>query len=340
LLQFHGCISGLDVCGLSGRAGAGIKAGKEQAGRAMKSEQEMLLQAVRAMKNAYAPYSGYKAGAVIQTCDGEVYAGCNVENAAYLGYESAETVLGSLLSGSDWAAQGKIPQIDSVLFCVESLDNSLMHMPSGASLGHLRAFGSDTVMLHFATEAEGIKESWALGDLLPNSPKLDYDRQQLERRAAELVELRSAQISQTPDYLETEHQQLNYMRLQAFNIFSKYAVGAAVTSLCGTTFYGCNYETGPHISVHAEGVAIARMISALGPEAKIARVTIMTEGHPGFPCGDCRQKINEFAVAETQITGLSVAGARYSALQSELLPKSFGSFHLKAAEQERAEQSA
>ncbi len=39
--------------------------------------------ALAASENAYAPYSNYPVGAVLVTPDGEVFSGCNVENAAY-----------------------------------------------------------------------------------------------------------------------------------------------------------------------------------------------------------------------------------------------------------------
>lgn len=299
----------------------------------------MLAQAARAMKNAYAPYSGYRAGAVICTIEGDLYAACNVENASYLGYESAEAVLGCMISASDWAAQGKIPEISSILFCVESFEDSLKHLPSGASLGHLRAFGRDDTPVYFGTENEGVREMWALGELLPNSPKIEHDRKQLERRARELLALRGNQISATPAFLENDIAQLNYIRLQSFNLYSEYSVGALVKTTCGKNFFGCNYESGPHISVHAEGVAICRMIAALGPAARIASITIMTEGTPGFPCGDCRQKINEFATPETQVTGVSTSGQQYAAAHSALLPRSFGPENLLAASDERAKKA-
>jgi cytidine deaminase len=44
---------------------------------------QLLEKARRARKNAYAPYSGFKVGAAALTGSGEVFTGCNVENAAY-----------------------------------------------------------------------------------------------------------------------------------------------------------------------------------------------------------------------------------------------------------------
>jgi len=43
----------------------------------------LIQQAIQARDNAYAPYSKYKVGAALLTSDGEVFLGCNVENASY-----------------------------------------------------------------------------------------------------------------------------------------------------------------------------------------------------------------------------------------------------------------
>lgn len=47
------------------------------------TKEDLLRFAKEAMKNAYAPYSGYRVGACVLTKSGEVFTGCNVENAAY-----------------------------------------------------------------------------------------------------------------------------------------------------------------------------------------------------------------------------------------------------------------
>src|ERR1700716_1872063 len=45
---------------------------------------EQLLQSARkVMKNAHAPYSKFRVGAAILTTSGEIFSGCNVENASY-----------------------------------------------------------------------------------------------------------------------------------------------------------------------------------------------------------------------------------------------------------------
>ena len=45
--------------------------------------QSALEAADRASEQAYAPYSSFRVGAAVVTQDGELYAGCNVENASY-----------------------------------------------------------------------------------------------------------------------------------------------------------------------------------------------------------------------------------------------------------------
>ena len=49
----------------------------------MTPRDEMIVLARQVMGRAYAPYSNFPVGAVLRGRNGKLYAGCNVENAAY-----------------------------------------------------------------------------------------------------------------------------------------------------------------------------------------------------------------------------------------------------------------
>lgn len=60
---------------------------------------ELLDAASEALATAYAPYSNYRVGAAIETADGTVYTGCNVEIANYSNILHAEELaLGSAVA--------------------------------------------------------------------------------------------------------------------------------------------------------------------------------------------------------------------------------------------------
>ncbi len=52
----------------------------------------LIERAVNARLQAYAPYSQFRVGAAVQTASGNVYPGCNIENAAYSPCICAERV--------------------------------------------------------------------------------------------------------------------------------------------------------------------------------------------------------------------------------------------------------
>ena len=52
-------------------------------GKLTTSQQQLLREAKKAREAAYAPYSKFKVGAAVRTRAGNVYTGCNVENASY-----------------------------------------------------------------------------------------------------------------------------------------------------------------------------------------------------------------------------------------------------------------
>ena len=54
------------------------------------TNEELILEAQKARMHAYAPYSHFQVGAALLTKGGQVYLGCNIENAAYSPSNCAE----------------------------------------------------------------------------------------------------------------------------------------------------------------------------------------------------------------------------------------------------------
>ncbi len=51
---------------------------------------KLIIEALKARLNSYSPYSGFMVGAALLTKDGDIYTGCNIENAAYSPTNCAE----------------------------------------------------------------------------------------------------------------------------------------------------------------------------------------------------------------------------------------------------------
>lgn len=110
----------------------------------------------------------------------------------------------------------------------------------------------------------------------------------------------------------------------AYAPYSKHPVGAALRADNGKIYAGCNVETAHYIVVHAEASAISAMIS--DGARMIKDVVVIGEGDtPCTPCGDCRQRIREFADEETKIYVYSRKAEQLKSYTIDvLLPDSFG----------------
>ena len=84
-------------------------------------------------------------------------------------------------------------------------------------------------------------------------------------------------------------------RRNAYAPYSNYRVGAALVTLDGKIFAGCNVENASFgATVCAERNAIGHMVTSGG--SKPIAVAIVTGGtKPAPPCGMCRQVLVEFA---------------------------------------------
>lgn len=110
--------------------------------------------------------------------------------------------------------------------------------------------------------------------------------------------------------------------------YSHFPVGAALRTSTGEVFAGCNVENAAYPEgLCAEASAIAAMASA-GERVIDVIVTICEGDDLGTCCGGCRQKIREFATADTLIHNAGPDGIRKTFTMAELLPDSFGPEHL------------
>jgi cytidine deaminase len=82
---------------------------------------ELLQAAVKARTNAYAPYSNFKVGAAVETVDGSVYVGANMENASYGVTMCAE--VGALQSASTAGQLAHIRCVAVVGGCVSDRES-------------------------------------------------------------------------------------------------------------------------------------------------------------------------------------------------------------------------
>ncbi len=87
----------------------------------------------------------------------------------------------------------------------------------------------------------------------------------------------------------------------AYSPYSQFRVGAALLTLDGKTFLGCNVENASYgLTICAERNAIFQMIAQQSTRDLHALVVYTPTMKPSAPCGACRQVIREFS-AEVRI---------------------------------------
>lgn len=125
-----------------------------------------LFEAARDVRlKAHAPYSRFKVGAAIRGKSGRIYAGCNVENAAYPVGACAEAGAISMMVAAGERAIGEI----LVLGWTDANPNAPgLTTPCGGCRQRIREFAAGTTPIHIAGP-EGLRRSFTLDDLLPES---------------------------------------------------------------------------------------------------------------------------------------------------------------------------
>jgi cytidine deaminase len=124
-----------------------------------KQQDELVAAAKLAYENAYAPYSNFRVGAAVLLETGEVFAGCNVENASYGLTNCAErTAIFSAVSKLG-SKRVKIRAIAVVN------DRDVACAPCGACRQVISEFGPDADIFYLGPK--GIQRS-SMRELLPN----------------------------------------------------------------------------------------------------------------------------------------------------------------------------
>jgi cytidine deaminase len=116
---------------------------------------------------------------------------------------------------------------------------------------------------------------------------------------------------------------------KAYVPYSRFKVGSAILADDGRVYAGCNVENAAYPSgTCAEAGSIAAMV--LGGGQAIREILVIGEG-PVLctPCGNCRQRIREFAKGDTPVHVAGPEGVRQTFTLEELLPASFGPDNLK-----------
>ena len=113
--------------------------------------------ACRARENAYAPYSGFRVGAALRSAGGQVFVGCNVENAAY-----PEGLCAEAAAIAAMVAAGE-REIAELLVVAEGLDPL---PPCGGCRQKIAEFAGPDAVITMAT-LSGATRAMRLAELLP-----------------------------------------------------------------------------------------------------------------------------------------------------------------------------
>ena len=109
---------------------------------------------------------------------------------------------------------------------------------------------------------------------------------------------------------------------RAYAPYSHFQVGACLLSDDGRVFVGCNIENASFgATICAERAAVARAVSE--GARSFSAIAVVGSDSVAWPCGICRQVLNEFCKDMRVIAGQCGQGYE-TVLLSQLLPHSFG----------------
>ncbi len=111
---------------------------------------------------------------------------------------------------------------------------------------------------------------------------------------------------------------------RAYVPYSNFQVGACIKASSGKYYCGCNIENAAYTPSNcAERTAIFQAVYE--GERSFDAIAIACSGqYPAFPCGVCRQVLNEFCLPEMPVLCGNAAHQTVRSTLGQLLPYAFG----------------
>ena len=180
---------------------------------------------------------------------------------------------------------------------------------------------------HSVEREMGYLTAHALFHLMGYDHMTDEDRKimrEMEKRAMDRLRLYRNPSEKENSMTDSQLRSLAIEALAlSYSPYSRFRVGACLLSDDGRVFQGANFENASYgAAICAERCAVSNAI-AHGAR-RFTKVAIACDRGFAWPCGICRQVLNEFKAGDMVVMTGSPAGDWKQLPLSALLPESFG----------------
>ena len=160
-----------------------------------------------------------------------------------------------------------------------------------------------------------------------NSSDIEFPLQKIVMRDMEKRAMREIQLYRKEEAAVTD-EKMQALAIEAleysYSPYSRFRVGACLLSDDGRTFQGANFENASYgATICAERCAVSNAIA--NGVRKFTKIAISSDEGYAWPCGVCRQVLNEFKAEGDMVVMVGGKNAPWKTkMLSELLPESFG----------------
>ncbi len=127
---------------------------------------DLCKKAIKATDNSYSPYSNCKVGAALLAKNGNIYTGCNIENASF-----SPTICAERTAFAKAVSEG-VTDFTAIAIAAKKGDKLSVFTPCGVCRQVMSEFCDDDFKIFVVTGKETYQE-FTLADMLPNSFKFD-----------------------------------------------------------------------------------------------------------------------------------------------------------------------